>query len=351
MSSSSSSSKNSQDDELGDTNNILIDILTKNFVFRIFSSTYSFFWALPRKNLVYDIPWTLFRNNSIEFIAWYQFPHNLPPYRYLQDCAYPDDFFCYGLPGATLPLGQWDPAGLHLVHEKVVRKYRESEIKHGRLAMLGTTGMAAQEFSHPLHPDVGGLAITHMQQLQHKTEVGLHSLCDLLTADAADAVAANVGAVSVDVDVAGMLAYPSVLLLLVLCETAAFARNCYVPGSDEYRHQFSHNIGIANLRTDYECGNYGFDPLKLLPTSKRKKREMQEKELNNGRLAMVAFVGMLAQEYLLGLPLRSSLAQLAAEGPAAAPRAEVMGAGSALAELWSALARFATSHISGLQAL
>ena len=23
--------------------------------------------------------------------------------------GYPDDFFCYGLPGNTLPLGNWDP--------------------------------------------------------------------------------------------------------------------------------------------------------------------------------------------------------------------------------------------------
>jgi hypothetical protein len=78
---------------------------------------------------------------------------------------YPADFFCFGLPGNTLPLGNWDPFGLQLVNIDMVRKYRESEIKHGRLAMLACFGYIAQEICHPLHPDIGGLSCTHMSQL------------------------------------------------------------------------------------------------------------------------------------------------------------------------------------------
>jgi hypothetical protein len=47
----------------------------------------------------------LFRNSTTDFISYYQWPHNLPPYAYLGE-GFPSDFFCYGLPGNTLPLGR-----------------------------------------------------------------------------------------------------------------------------------------------------------------------------------------------------------------------------------------------------
>lgn len=85
----------------------LVTILTQNPISRIVTNTYSFFWALPRRNLQYDSPFILFKNSSADWIQYYQFPHNLPPYTYLNDFDYPEDFFCYGLPGCTLPLGEY----------------------------------------------------------------------------------------------------------------------------------------------------------------------------------------------------------------------------------------------------
>jgi len=50
------------------------------------------------------------------------------------------------------------------------------------------------------------------------------------------------------------------------------------------------------LRDDYEMGNLGFDPLGLLPEDPKERKDMQSKELNNGRLAMIAIAAFVAQE-------------------------------------------------------
>jgi len=44
----------------------------------------------------------------------------------------------------------------------------------------------------------------------------------------------------------------------------------------------------------------GFDPLGLKPTDPEEFKAMQTKELNNGRLAMFAAAGMIAQELVTG---------------------------------------------------
>lgn len=48
------------------------------------------------------------------------------------------------------------------------------------------------------------------------------------------------------------------------------------------------------------AGDLGFDPLGLKPTSLAELKEMQEKEINNGRLAMIAIAGMVGQELVTG---------------------------------------------------
>ena len=57
------------------------------------------------------------------------------------------------------------------------------------------------------------------------------------------------------------------------------------------------------IRADFESGNLGFDPLGLRPESAEEFKEMQTKELNNGRLAMVAVAGMIGQELVTGQKL------------------------------------------------
>ena len=51
------------------------------------------------------------------------------------------------------------------------------------------------------------------------------------------------------------------------------------------------------LRSGYQPGDLGFDPLKL------KNEAMEEKELNNGRLAMISVAGFVGQELATGAPV------------------------------------------------
>ena len=48
---------------------------------------------------------------------------------------------CYGLPGAISPLGYFDPLGFCNERDLVgVKRFREAEIMHGRVAMMATVG-------------------------------------------------------------------------------------------------------------------------------------------------------------------------------------------------------------------
>ena len=60
-------------------------------------------------------------------------------------------------------------------------------------------------------------------------------------------------------------------------------------------------VGKAGLlRDSYVPGDLGFDPLGLKPSDPEAFFEMQTKELQNGRLAMLAAAGFLAQELVDG---------------------------------------------------
>ena len=54
------------------------------------------------------------------------------------------------------------------------------------------------------------------------------------------------------------------------------------------------------ISSSHQPGDFGFDPMGLKPTNPAELKEMQTKELNNGRLAMIGIAGMVVQELVSG---------------------------------------------------
>jgi len=149
----------------------------------------------------------------------------------------------------------------------VLRDYREAEIRHGRLAMLAALAWPVQELLHP----VISRALRDPILL---TETGGRS--------------------------------PSVLnggleqgtIPIFLAATAAL-----IAAVDLKSLKLKEEQGDA-----YIPGDFGFDPLNLLPqnASIEQKRDIMTKELNNGRLAMMAVLAYVVQEKVTGLPIIES---------------------------------------------
>jgi hypothetical protein len=162
--------------------------------------------------------------------------------------------FCYGLPGALPPMGNFDPAGLSEKPELDVRYYREAELTHGRVGMLASLGFLVQEKFHPLFTADGGPAIEQIPQLPPALWFGM-------------------------------------TLGIGICESiriqAAFANP--FEGAKPW-----------SIKEGHTPGDIGFDPLGLKPTDPEEFKTMREKELNNGRLAMIAAAGFMAQEAVTG---------------------------------------------------
>jgi hypothetical protein len=164
--------------------------------------------------------------------------------------------------GVTEPLGFFDPVGFSKdISEGRQRFYREVELKHGRLSMLAAVGILVAENFHPLFG--GQIDVPAILAFQTTLQIGVRS-------------------------------EPSFVYAVIL-----FA--IFIP---EVFSVFTFNSPFGgepwSIREDHEPGNLGFDPLGLKPTDKAELEEMQTKELNNGRLAMLGAAGMIAQELVNG---------------------------------------------------
>ena len=120
---------------------------------------------------------------------------------------------------------------------------REAELKHGRIAMLSSIILPTIE----QHTD--GLAIYQFQELPDITQIGI-------------------------------------VALMTIGEFSSIIRGWENPKDKLFR-----------LKEDYQPGDFGF------PSWNKNENAMEtqmDKELNHGRLAMIAVLGMMAQELVTG---------------------------------------------------
>jgi len=164
------------------------------------------------------------------------------------------------IPGALPPVGLFDPLGLAPSDENTLKRYREAELTHGRVAMLATVGFLVGEkvegSSFLFDAQVSGPAITHLAQVP-----------------------------------------PAFWLLLVSAIGVSELTRAKIGWVEPEDVPFD-QPGL--LRKDYVPGDIGFDPLGLKPKDPVALAIMQTKELQNGRLAMLGAAGFMAQELVDG---------------------------------------------------
>merc|ERR1711937_712217 len=169
--------------------------------------------------------------------------------------------YAKSLPGVTEPLGFFDPMGFcsaEDITEGKIKFYREVELKHGRVGMLAALGFLVGENFHPLFGgDIDMPSYLAFQQTPLQTFWPA---------------------------VVFAIAIPEIYSVFSFKTPALFAQKGEEGGMP------------WEIRSDFESGDLGFDPLGLKPTDPEELKQMQTKELQNGRLAMIAAAGMIAQE-------------------------------------------------------
>merc|ERR1712113_823321 len=165
------------------------------------------------------------------------------------------------LVGALAPVGYFDPLGLaDKATEETLQRYREAELAHGRISMLAVIGFFVGEkvegSAFLFDASISGPAITHITQVPD--------------------------------------GFWAVIIAFIGAYEAQRAETGWVDPADCPVDQ----PGL--LKDDYLPGDLKFDPLGLMPEDAEEFAIMQTKELQNGRLAMLAAAGFLAQEAVDG---------------------------------------------------
>jgi hypothetical protein len=166
-------------------------------------------------------------------------------------------FVAEDMPGALAPMGFFDPFGITTrTDEFELKRYREAEVTHGRVAMLAVVGFLVGEkvegSSFLFDSQITGPGINHLAQVPFAFWIPLSAGIAF-----SELKRATIGWVEPDQE-------------------------------------------LFKLREGYTPGGIGFDPLGLMPKGEKELITMQTKELQNGRLAMLATAGFVAQELVDG---------------------------------------------------
>merc|ERR1711862_956576 len=162
------------------------------------------------------------------------------------------------LPGITSPVGFFDPMGFsESASEGRMRFYREVELKHGRVGMLAALGFLVGEQFHPLFG--GNINVPSYLAFQ---QTPLQTF------------------------------WPAVVLAISIPELFSV-----------FTFQDPSMGELWTIRKEHQSGDFNWDPLGLKPEDPEELKQMQNRELNNGRLAMLAAAGMIAQELATGKKL------------------------------------------------
>jgi len=171
---------------------------------------------------------------------------------------------CYGLPGAVSPLGFFDPIGFTKDMElNGVKRFREAEIMHGRVAMMATVGYLIGENT----PTIAYGMNLHQTIANNQLP-----------------------------EIPGTVLFPF-FLAINIAEALRASTGWVEPGLG----------ALFTLREGYYPGDIKFDPFGLKPTDAKEFANMQTKELSNGRLAMLAAAGMCVQEQINGQGILQNL--------------------------------------------
>jgi hypothetical protein len=159
-------------------------------------------------------------------------------------------------PGIVSPTGFFDPLGLSSdIPQRTFKRWQESEIKHGRLAMMAWVASVFAEKYHPYYDGlIDGPAINHFAKVEAITP-GFWTVRLFLTA---------------------------------ICEVISIGKGWAPPRESEFT--------IGWLKEDYVIGDLGLDSLRLREKSDDTIfTDLRNKELQNGRLAMIGIYLVLLQ--------------------------------------------------------
>jgi hypothetical protein len=144
--------------------------------------------------------------------------------------------------GATAPAGFFDPLGLSKgKDDETLAFYRSAELKHGRVSMVATLGVLFQSLDTGIIPNPS-FHETNMYSAVKKV----------------------------------YFENPSAFVQILLAISAV-------------------EVLCASIESKERPGDFGWDPANIRPTDAEKLDELQTKEINNGRLAMMGIAGLAAQ--------------------------------------------------------